>query len=60
MAAGIGCLTSGIPAQTARARTLTKSSHITQTNGTGGIDYVIADSEARRVYVPRGNQIHGI
>ena len=31
--------------------------HTTQTNGTGGIDYVIADSAGRRVYVPRGNQI---
>jgi DNA-binding beta-propeller fold protein YncE len=31
--------------------------HTTQTNGTGGIDYVIADSPGRRVYVPRGNQI---
>jgi hypothetical protein len=25
--------------------------------GTGGIDYVFADSEARRLYVPRGNSI---
>jgi len=31
--------------------------NITQTNGTGGIDYVIADSEGRRLYIPRGNQI---
>jgi DNA-binding beta-propeller fold protein YncE len=31
--------------------------NITQTNGTGGIDYVIADSAGRRLYIPRGNQI---
>jgi len=28
-----------------------------QVPGTGGIDYVFADSEGRRVYVPRGNQV---
>jgi len=28
-----------------------------QTMGTGGIDYVTADSENRRIYVPRGNQV---
>ena len=28
----------------------------TQLMGTGGIDYVLADSEDRRVYVPRGTQ----
>jgi len=57
MAAGIGCLTSGIPAQTALGADPYKILHITQTNGTGGIDYVIADSEGRRAYIPRGNQI---
>jgi DNA-binding beta-propeller fold protein YncE len=29
----------------------------TQVPGTGGIDYVFADSDGRRVYVPRGNQV---
>ena len=29
----------------------------TQTMGTGGIDYVYADNDGRRLYVPRGNQI---
>lgn len=57
LAAGIGCLTSGASAQTAPAAGPYKILHITQTNGTGGIDYVIADSEGRRAYVPRGNQI---
>jgi DNA-binding beta-propeller fold protein YncE len=28
-----------------------------QTMGTGGIDYVYADSERRRLYVPRGDQV---
>ena len=28
-----------------------------QTMGTGGIDYVTADSDARRLYVPRGDQV---
>lgn len=28
-----------------------------KTMGTGGIDYVMADSEGRRLYVPRGNQV---
>ncbi len=28
-----------------------------QTMGTGGIDYVFADSEDRQLYVPRGNQV---
>jgi len=29
----------------------------TQTLGTGGIDYVYADNDGRRLYVPRGNQV---
>jgi len=29
----------------------------TQTMGTGGIDYVFADSDGRRLYVPRGAQV---
>src|SRR6266404_5452780 len=28
-----------------------------QVPGTGGIDYVFADSDGRRIYVPRGNQV---
>jgi DNA-binding beta-propeller fold protein YncE len=56
-AAGIGLLTSSAPAQPAPASGPYKILNITQTNGTGGIDYVIADSEGRRAYVPRGSQI---
>src|SRR6266566_3053776 len=29
----------------------------TQVMGAGGIDYVYADNDGRRLYVPRGNQI---
>src|SRR5438105_9017093 len=29
----------------------------TQTMGTGGIDYVYADSDGRKLYVPRGNEV---
>ena len=29
----------------------------TQIMGTGGIDYVYADNEGRRLYVPRGEQV---
>jgi len=28
-----------------------------QVPGSGGIDYVFADSDGRRLYVPRGNQV---
>src|SRR5215475_11310656 len=30
----------------------------TQVMGSGGIDYVYADNDGRRVYVPRGNQTY--
>jgi len=29
----------------------------TQTMGTGGIDYVYADNDGRRLYVPRGSEV---
>src|SRR5215831_15937631 len=29
----------------------------TQTMGTGGIDYVFADSDGRKLYVPRGGEV---
>jgi DNA-binding beta-propeller fold protein YncE len=56
-ALGAGFLAASSFAQTASADGPYKILHTTQTNGTGGIDYVIADSAGRRVYVPRGNQI---
>jgi DNA-binding beta-propeller fold protein YncE len=44
-------------AQTEAAATPYKVIKTTQTMGTGGIDYVYADNDNRRLYVPRGNQI---
>src|SRR3954466_1825566 len=44
----------------AQAASDAKPYHIlksTQTMGTGGIDYVYADNEGRRLYVPRGNEV---
>ena len=57
VAAGAVLATTCLSTQTASAAEPYKILHITQTNGTGGIDYVIADSANRRVYIPRGNQI---
>jgi len=47
-----GGLTQSVPA--AEAYKIVNS---TQTMGTGGIDYVYADNNGRRLYVPRGGQI---
>ena len=52
---GIGFVSANANAQDTAAPY--KILSVTQTNGTGGIDYVIADSTDRRVYIPRGNQI---
>ena len=57
VAAGVGFVATCILSTTASAAEPYKILHTTQTNGTGGIDYVIADSAGRRVYIPRGNQI---
>jgi DNA-binding beta-propeller fold protein YncE len=57
VAAGAVLATTCISTQTVSAAEPYKILNITQTNGTGGIDYVIADSADRRVYIPRGNQI---
>jgi DNA-binding beta-propeller fold protein YncE len=43
--------------QAARAATPYKIVNSAQTQGTGGIDYVFADSDGRRLYVPRGSQV---
>src|SRR5436853_1954465 len=44
-------------AQAAGAETSYKIVKTTQTMGTGGIDYVYADNENRRLYVPRGGEV---
>src|SRR3974390_1314633 len=43
--------------QTASTSKAYKVLKTTQTMGTGGIDYVYADNDNRRLYVPRGNQV---
>jgi DNA-binding beta-propeller fold protein YncE len=44
-------------AQTTPASNPYKVVKTTQTMGTGGIDYVYADNDNRRLYVPRGDQV---
>ena len=55
--AGIGMFAAGGLAQTASAANPYKIVNKAQTMGAGGIDYVYADNDARRLYVPRGNQV---
>ena len=55
--AGIGMFAAGGLAQTASAANPYKIVNTAQTMGAGGIDYVYADNDARRLYVPRGNQV---
>jgi len=43
--------------QTAQAADEYKVLNIKQTMGNGGVDYVYADSAARKLYVPRGGQV---
>ena len=54
---GIGILSSFGFAQTTKAANPYKIVNTAQTMGTGGIDYVYADNDGRRLYVPRGNQV---
>ncbi len=49
--AGVGLLAGNLMAQTAAPY---KVFATTQLMGSGGVDYVYADNDARRVYVPRG------
>lgn len=50
-------LTAGSLSQSASAAETYKIINSTQTMGTGGVDYVYADNDGRRLYVPRGGQI---
>jgi len=54
--AGMSVLAVNVFAQT--AETPYKVLDTVQVMGNGGIDYVYADNDARRVYVPRGNQTY--
>jgi DNA-binding beta-propeller fold protein YncE len=58
LAAGMGMLAAGdlLPSASADEGPY-KILNSSQTLGTGGIDYVFADNEGRRIYVPRGGQI---
>jgi hypothetical protein len=56
-AAGVGLLTSIASNQTVLAAEPYKIINSSQLMGSGGIDYVYADNEGRRLYVPRGGQI---
>jgi DNA-binding beta-propeller fold protein YncE len=53
----VGMLAAGSVAKSASAAETYKIVNSSQTMGTGGIDYVYADSAGRRLYVPRGGQI---
>ena len=55
--AGIALLASRAVAQAAPAAKPYRIVNTTQTLGTGGIDYVYADNDGRRLYVPRGSQV---
>src|SRR6266478_5419766 len=54
---GFIALASGPFAQAAPAAEAYKIIKTTQTMGTGGIDYVYADNDGRRLYVPRGGEV---
>jgi len=55
--AGISLVAVSVSAQAATDAGPYKIVNSTQLMGTGGIDYVTADSDGRRLYVPRGNQV---
>ena len=57
LVAGLGTLVSQVAVQAAPASKPYKTVNTVQVLGTGGIDYVYADNDGRRLYVPRGNQI---
>ena len=54
---GFGALAAGELTQFAAAADSYKIVNSSQTMGNGGVDYVYADNDGRRLYVPRGNQI---
>jgi DNA-binding beta-propeller fold protein YncE len=55
--AGLGMLAASGWTPSASAAEPYKIVNSSQTMGTGGIDYVYADNDGRRLYVPRGGQI---
>src|ERR1700733_15794338 len=57
LVAGMGMLAAGPLTPSASADEPYKILNSSQTMGTGRIDYVYADSDGRRIYVPRGGEI---
>ncbi|HEY1719478.1 MAG TPA: hypothetical protein VGH42_14455 [Verrucomicrobiae bacterium] len=57
LAAGAGIFASGSLAQNTSDAATYKIVNTARTMGAGGIDYVYADNDGRRLYVPRGNQV---
>jgi DNA-binding beta-propeller fold protein YncE len=55
--AGLGLLAACGATPSASAADTYKIVNSSQTMGTGGIDYVYADNDGRKLYVPRGGQI---
>src|SRR5438046_600921 len=55
--AALGIATSVLSAEQTSGAEPYKVLKTTQTMGTGGIDYVYADNDNRRLYVPRGEQV---
>src|SRR5947207_11248676 len=53
----VGLLACRAFAQTSSAAKPYKIVNMVQTMGTGGIDYVYADNDDRRLYIPRGTQV---
>ena len=57
LVAGIGMLTSSAFAQPTPAAKPYKIINTTQTMCAGGIDYVYADNDGRKLYIPRGGEV---
>lgn len=57
LAAGIGMLASSVFGQTNPAAKPYKIVNTAQFMGTGGLDYVYADNDGRRLYIPRGSAV---
>ena len=54
---GLAAFASGAFAQATPAAKPYSIVNSTNIMGTGGIDYVYADNDNRRLYIPRGNQV---
>jgi DNA-binding beta-propeller fold protein YncE len=57
IAAGIGMVASAASAQSSSGAKPYKLVNSAQMMGSGGIDYVYADNDGRKLYIPRGNQV---